>query len=126
VVSQHNARCEKEAKLVIHDQKLWTEFKEGGRLAFEARRARFGPETERATIEAVAGFDQRYGSTLAIDRDFGDEQILRNDIYILKGGTVVAQYIDFTASLKSLGGSTNLYCLGSHPELDVEASRNHL
>ena len=116
VVTKHNARCESEARLIVRNPGLWAEFQDRSRRAFEARRERFGPETERAIIEAVPGFDQKYGPDLADNRDFGDEKIKRNDIFIVHGDQIVAQYVDFTASLRSIDGATNLYCLGSHPE----------
>ena len=116
VVTKHNARCENEARLIVRNPALWAEFQDESRRAFEARRKRFGPETERATIEAVPGFDQKYGPDLADSRYFRDEKIERNDIFIVHGDQIVAQYVDFTASLRSIDGATNLYCLGSHPE----------
>lgn len=117
VVARHKAQCLHEARLIVRDPALWAEFQAGANRAFEDRRERFGPATERATIEAVPGFEQKYGANLADDRDFPEGRIARNDVFIVRGKQIVAQYVDFIGRFSGIDGSTNLYCLGQYPEL---------
>lgn len=117
MIEEHHDICQKNARLVIHNSSLWTKYQEGAQRVFEARRKKFGPGTERAAIEAVSEFDERYGPAFAERRQFIAGKIVREDIFILHRGQVVAQYIDFIVSLRTIDGATNLYCLGLYPEL---------
>ncbi len=116
-LEEHRKVCERNAKLVILEPALWKKYTEGAKLVFEARRSQFGLETEQAIIEAVPGFEERYGSALSEKRQFVDDKVIRDDVFITFNGNVVAQYVDFTASLRSIDGATGLTCLSLYPEL---------
>ena len=117
IVEEHRNICERSAKLIVHDRSLWSQYQDSAQRVFELRKSQFGPETERATIEAVPGFDERYGLRLTNSRGYVENKIEQDDIYIVHEGKIVAQYIDFIASVPGIGSKTNLYCVGLYPEM---------
>lgn len=108
-------QCRSDARLVIHDRQLWAEYEQEANATYQARKASF-TETERNAAEYAPGFQQRYGAELSEAPETKDGEVVRQDLFIMKGDTTVAQYVNYYAR-SDAAGSTIKTCLGSFPEL---------
>jgi hypothetical protein len=111
IVKEHEEICHAQARTIVHDKILWNEYVEGANRNFLNRKREF-PDTGRSVIEYVPGFEFRYGANLKERRTPVVDGILRDDVYIMMNGKVVAQLVDFLASYKTLGTASHLNCIG--------------
>lgn len=124
LIKDHKKICEKQSKVLIHNEIMWNEYVEGSNEAFQKRKSEFSG-TKLSVPEHVFGFDIKFGEDLMDDPTFISRKILRNDIFILKNQIIVAQFVDFTSSYKSMDGKTNFSCTGWYPDLyNLETTSN--
>src|SRR3546814_7475594 len=69
--------CKAHGKIVVHDPELWRVYVAGAEKAFQDRRRDFGDKAERSILEAVPGFDLRFGKKLEVNREYTKNVILR-------------------------------------------------
>lgn len=71
-------------------------------------------------LEYVEGFEQRYGSSIKsirnIDeiRPYTDGEIIRDDLFLMKGKNIVIQIVDYIAAWKTIDNLNGLDCLGHY------------
>lgn len=116
IVQEHEKICRAEARTIVHDRDLWAKYVAGANESYLNRKKEF-LETGRSVPEYVLGFEVRYGSELKTERVFVEGKVTRGDIFIIKDGKIVAQFVDFMARYDSLGGNTNFDCTGLFPDL---------
>ena len=109
--------CLANARLIIRDRMLWDTYQQGADAAFAARVARFGPATERASIESVEGFKEVYGPSFKSERTSRNGEMLRDDIFIRNGPQTVAQFVDYVWFTRGFAGPQNLTCRDLYPTL---------
>src|SRR3546814_12961027 len=86
--------CKAHGKIVVHDPELWRVYVAGAEKAFQDRRRDFGDKAERSILEAVPGFDLRFGQKLDVNREYPKNGIITSDNVILNQGLPVASYVD--------------------------------
>jgi hypothetical protein len=116
LVDQHRALCRSKASLIIKNKALWLEFLEIGNKNYISRKTDFPQTGERLLLEYAEGFDFRYGSNLSVDRENPIDETVRNDIFVLKEGVIVAQLIDFVTNVGPSFGPAYVSCLSLCPD----------
>lgn len=107
--------CRSEARLIVHDQALWADYLEEADETYASRAARF-PDTERVIVEYAPSFQQKFGTDLTDQPATADGEVVRQDLFIVKGDRKVAQFVNFYAR-DDFAGKTIRACLGNFPEL---------
>lgn len=115
VFDRHEELCRGEARTIIHDFDLWNEYLKVAQQTYSNRAKQF-PDTARVVAEYAPGFQQKYGSDLSDTPATRNGAVVREDLFIMKDGKRVAQFVNFYARQDS-GGRTIVACLGSFPEL---------
>ena len=115
-VQSHENFCRSNTRVIVHDTLYWNIYFELSNEVFIKRKNDF-PETERSLTEYVEGFDFKFGPQLKNERTSVSEGIVRDDIFLLKNGKIVAQYVDFIATYTVLGTTNSLNCTGLFPKL---------
>jgi hypothetical protein len=116
IVQSHENLCRVNSRVIVHDKLYWNRYLYLANEVFIKRKNDF-PETERSVTEYVAGFEFKFGDQLKNERTSFPEGIVRDDIFLLKNGKIVAQYVDFIASYTVLGTPNSLNCTGLFPKL---------
>jgi hypothetical protein len=116
IFDEHEEICRREARVIIHDQERWQEYKKEAEQTYRSRAERF-PNTGRTVAEYAAGFEIRFGSELKHDRNSENGSVIRDDLYILQNGNIVVQYVDFVARRDGLAAPLTQSCIGNFPEL---------
>lgn len=117
LMRDHELACKAQAKVVIHNHDLWNQYVLGADQAFHDRQRDFGEKAERSLIEAVPGYEMRFGSDLEERSTYKPGEIVRDDIFFLKDDVIVAQFIDFTVAYEAVHGLSGLRCTGRFPDL---------
>jgi hypothetical protein len=139
IIKEHEQICVKNMKVIVHDEKLWREYKELAEISYLKSDDEYrswinsdaGPkEVEgglgvpasagRMYLEPVEGFDQRYGPSIKnirpaySTRPYTNGQILRDDLFLMKGDKVVIQVVDYIVAYQTLGAQMGFDCLGHY------------
>ena len=108
------ALCREQARTIVIEPVLFSEWLAQAR-AQAAERAREFKERPRVTgYEAVPGFELRHGPDLGKWRERATEEIRREDVFLVKNGIRVAQFINFTVLIRRAAQSTSMSCYGSY------------
>src|SRR3546814_2251142 len=79
LIQDHEKMCKAHGKIVVHDPELWRVYVAGAEKAFQDRRRDFGDKAERSILEAVPGFDLRFGQKMEVNREYPKNGIIRSD-----------------------------------------------
>jgi hypothetical protein len=143
--SQHQSLCRRDMQIIVHNTRLWQEYKALSELAYQKRAAEYlaykidvekkmvNPKTstlpsiaQRLPSEPVEGYVELYGEGRTRHRPSSDNRITKNDIYIVKDGEEVVQLVDYIVSLTSLDGSTPYTCYGMYPPVYLQKTQIYL
>ncbi|WOE75273.1 hypothetical protein [Alterisphingorhabdus coralli] len=113
---RHEDICRKKAQIIVHNTAQWDIYQEAANRAYLERAKEF-PNTRRMVAEHIPGFEFKFGSNLEDTPKFIDGEIVRDDYYIIKNGLIIAQYVDFRGSYKTIGYTQSMSCIGLYPEL---------
>lgn len=112
LVEEHEQTCRENVKVIVHDQSLWQQFRSQAQAAYRKEAALTPPMTGRSYHNSVGEFKVLYGTNRTYFRPSAHNEIVRDDLFIMKGGTTVAQFVDFIYQYGgSLDGPTGFNCL---------------
>jgi DNA polymerase I len=140
IVKEHEQICVKNMKVIVHDEKLWQEYKILSEIAYQQKEIEYrawinsdaGPKEvegglgvpasagRASLLEHVEGFDQRYGPSIKnirpaySTRPYTNGQILRDDLFLMKGDKVVIQVVDYIVAYQTLGAQMGFDCQGHY------------
>jgi hypothetical protein len=123
LVDEHEQKCRENIKVIVHDEILWQQFRSEAQAAYRKEAAEKPPMTGRTYYVSVGEFKTSFGKGRTYFRPSAKNEIIRDDIFIMKGEKTVAQIVDFIYSYGgSLDGPTSFNCLhlykgmrASHP-----------
>jgi hypothetical protein len=105
IIEEHEKICIQNKQVIVHDEKLWEEYKILAERSFQERDVEYrawinsdhGPKvsempehTIRMYLESVNGFEQRFGSSIGhirpkeSYRPYTDGKIIRDDLFLMK------------------------------------------
>tara|TARA_R110000868_G_scaffold409282_1_gene694491 strand:+ start:767 stop:1216 length:450 start_codon:yes stop_codon:yes gene_type:complete len=112
LVDEHEQKCRENVKIIVHDELLWQQFRSQAQAAYQKEAAQIPPMTGRTYYVGVGEFTVSFGKNRTYFRPSAKNEIVRNDLFIMKGDKTVAQIVDFTYQYGgSLDGPTSFNCL---------------
>jgi hypothetical protein len=123
LVDEHEKKCRENIKVIVHDEPLWRQFRSEAQAAYRKEAAENPPMTGRTYTTPIGEFKTYFGKKRTHFRPSAKNQIVRDDVFIMKGDRTVVQIVDFVYSYGgSLDGPTSFNCLhlykgmsASHP-----------
>ena len=115
IFADHERLCKSEARTIVHDPALWEEYLTAAEQAYSERAKDF-PDTERVVAEYAPEFEHKFGSGLTDAPSTMDGEVVREDLFIVKDGALVAQFVNFYAR-RDFAGRTVAACFARFPEL---------
>ena len=120
LVDEHEQKCRENIKVIVHDEPLWQQFRSEAQAAFRKEAAENPPMTGRTYSTPVGEFKTYFGKNRTYFRPSAKNEIVRDDIFIMKGNRTVAQFVDFIYSYGgSLDGPTSFNCLHLYNGMNV-------
>ena len=118
LVEEHEQKCRDNVKVIVHDQDLWQQFRSQAQAAYRKEAAQTPPMTGRTYYTSVGEFKVFFGKNRTYFRPSAHNEIVRDDLFIMKGGRIVAQFMDFIYEYGgSLDGPTGFNCLHHYKEI---------
>lgn len=93
--TEHEALCLSEGRIIIHDQALWAEFMVDALDKLKKNAKTNQGRTEIDVFDTPQGFDRRFGNDLSLAPKVVSGKITREDMFLLKGSSIVAQYVNY-------------------------------
>lgn len=106
--------CKAESRIIVHDRVLWKEYVIGANKSYQELVNQSPEPFDRSVPDHADGFEQRFGAKLSENRADGAAvgEISRDDIYVLKDGKVVAQFVDYVLPASGISGGGVYACTG--------------
>ena len=120
LVEEHEQKCRENVKVIVHNQALWQQFRSQAQAAYRKEAAQTPPMTGRTYYSSVGEFKVLYGKNRTYFRPAADNEIVRDDLFIMKDHKTVAQFVDFIYQYGgSLDGPTSFNCLHHYREISA-------
>lgn len=139
IIKEHEQICIKNKKVIVHDEKLWREYKLLAEISYQKSDDEYqdflksdkGPKRVsggikipnhqvRMNLEYVEGFDERYGSSfnnirpMMTNLPYSDGKIIRDDLFLMKKNKIVIQVVDYIIAWQTIDNLNGLDCLGHY------------
>jgi len=119
MTEEHERVCRQNKKIIVHDAKLWREFRALSEAAHQREVRQTPPIKWRPLYVGVEGFEVYFGNDKTYFRSSADDKIVRDDLFIMNGKKIVVQIVDYTYSYRVMGTQTGLNCLKYYDELII-------
>lgn len=120
IIKEHERVCGQNMKVIVHDEKLWREYRAQSEAAHQREMRATPPVKWRPLYVSVGEFKIAYGDEKTYFRANIDEnKIVRDDLFIMNGDKIVLQIVDFIAYYQSIDGPTSFSCLPLYENLII-------
>jgi hypothetical protein len=125
IIEEHERVCKQNMKVIVHDEKLWREYRAQSEAAYQKEILETPPMIGRTYYIPIGEFEVKFGERKTDFRaNIPENKIVREDVFIMKGGKIVAQIVDFIAYYKSIDGPTGFNCLHLYKNLNLRENEN--
>lgn len=124
LIEEHERICRQNMDVIVHDEELWREYRLASIEAHRQEILQTPPMAGRTFVDPVGDFSFWYGDDKTYFRArIKANEIVRDDVFLmkggeiidngsrLKGGEIVAQFVDYIAYYKSIDGPTGFTCM---------------
>ncbi|WP_152997924.1 hypothetical protein ACNFJ7_09160 [Sphingomonas sp. HT-1] len=120
LAEEHQIACKNNMKVIVHDKALWQEYRARSEVEHQRKMHQPHPIKSYTLYTSLEKFEVKYGHERIRNRaDVAENDIIRDDLFLMKDSVVAAQIVDFIAITRSLNGLTGFTCLPLYKELIV-------